>query len=650
MQIIKFFQPGAIKLPGLVFFLLVLFQFNLGAQTIRSHTRTPKVIKDPASKTRYTKESRKFTGIPSTVVSAKGVMWATWYAGLTPGEDANNYVVLAASTDQGKTWKEVLVVDPDESGEVRAYDPEIWLDPDQRLWLFWSQAPKLAGQSVFASAVPTLWALKAESGDDPSIEWSAPQFIMDGVMMCKPTVLSSGEWALPVSTWRLTRESAKMVVTTDKGNTWQIRGAVDVPDGEASYDEHMIVERKDGSLWMLIRTRSGIGESFSTDRGKTWAPMRSSKIIHTSSRFFIRRLQSGNLLLVKHAPINRKIGRSHLMAFISKDDGETWSKGLLLDERPGVSYPDGHQTEDGRIYLIYDYNRTKDQHIILTHFLEEDVLAENYDEKIVEIFANRILVSKGGEIKDPRTANFPSVVEPVPLPRKKENIWVFILAGQSNMAGRGLVEPSDTIPDSRILSISPTGELIYAKEPLHFYEPNLQGLDCGLSFARTLIRHIPDSVKILLIPTAVGGSAIGQWVNDSTFRNVPLLTNFNEKVEIASRYGVIKGILWHQGESDSKPDRLKVHAQQLNKLFTHFRSKIKNNSLPIFIGGIGPFQTGEGHIKMNEVLKKYTETDPHAYWVPAHDLTDKGDGVHFDGASLRELGRRYAETYRKNSR
>jgi len=152
------------------------------------------------------------------------------------------------------------------------------------------------------------------------------------------------------------------------------------------------------SLWMLIRTISGIGESTSTDRGVTWSPMVPSKILHASSRFFIRRLNSGNLLLVKHGPIAVKTDRSHLMAFISKDDGASWSRGLLLDERPGVSYPDGQQLEDGRIILTYDYNRTKEQFIMMTSFSEDDILSSEYDSKIVEVFKNRRIISDGGDI------------------------------------------------------------------------------------------------------------------------------------------------------------------------------------------------------------------------------------------------------------
>src|SRR5690606_37166320 len=163
---------------------------------------------------------------------------------------------------------------------------------------------------------------------------------------------------------------------------------------------------------------------------------------------------------------------------------------------------------------------------------------------------------------------FPTSETKPPVLPAKENLWVFILAGQSNMAGRGQVEPSDTLRDPRILSINKAGELILAKEPLHFYEPKLAGLDCGLSFAKALLPSLPDHISLLIIPTAVGGSAISQWNHDETFREVPLLSNFREKVALGQQYGSIKGILWHQGENDAtRPEIIAVHERQLRRLF-----------------------------------------------------------------------------------
>lgn len=351
----------------------------------------PKVISNPDYYYKYSSDSRRFTGIPSIAIASNGRMWATWYAGVTPGEDANNYVVLATCSGEDNIWEEVLVVDPDGKGPVRAYDPEIWIDPNGKLWLFWAQNVGHSGK------VYGVWHIMSDNAERKETNWSAPKRITDGVMICKPTVISSGEWLLPISTWRYTDNSAKVWITKDQGLSWALQGEVNVPVQDREFDEHMIVERRESSLWMLIRTKYGIGESFSVNKGKTWSDLQPSKIEHPSSRFFIRRLQSGNLLLIKHGPIAKKTSRSHLMAFVSKDDGRTWSKGLLIDERLGVSYPDGQQMNDGKIYLIYDFDRTGAQHILYTWFTEEEILSQKGDEKIVDVFKRRVVINKGGK-------------------------------------------------------------------------------------------------------------------------------------------------------------------------------------------------------------------------------------------------------------
>lgn len=310
--------------------------------------------------------NRAFQGIPSLAIAPNGRLWATWYAGKTPAEDHNNFVVLTTSGDNGKTWRDVLVVDPDGEGPVRAFDPEVWMAPDQTLRLFWAQSIGHDGTTA------GVWSLAISNPESEQPAYAAPVRLTDGVMMCKPVVLSTGEWVLPASTWRKTDYSARMVVSGDQGNTWSVRGACHVPPEHREFDEHMFVERKDGTIWLLARTRYGIGESVSTDRGVAWPDLTPSAIAHPSSRFFIRRLRSGNLLLVKHGPIETRSGRSHLMAFISTDDGKTWTGGLLLDERNGVSYPDGQQADDGSIRIIYDFDRTGARQILTAVFREED--------------------------------------------------------------------------------------------------------------------------------------------------------------------------------------------------------------------------------------------------------------------------------------
>jgi hypothetical protein len=211
-------------------------------------------------------------------------------------------------------------------------------------------------------------------------------------MMCKPLVLTTGEWVLPVCTW-YTEQSSKMIVSTDAGKSWSLRGGATLPKAQRLFDEHMFVERRDGSIWLLSRTKYGIAESLSTDRGATWPDLTPSKLQHPSARFFIRRLASGNLLLVKHGPLYEKTGRSHLTAYISQDDGAAWQGGLLLDERNGVSYPDGQQDQDGLIRIIYDFDRTGERLILMASFREQDVLAGRSDSASVQL---RQLVSRAG--------------------------------------------------------------------------------------------------------------------------------------------------------------------------------------------------------------------------------------------------------------
>jgi predicted neuraminidase len=338
--------------------------------------------------------NRAFQGIPSMAVAPGGRLWANWYAGKTPGEDHNNYVVLSTSGDNGATWREVLVVDPDGDGPLRTFDPELWMGPDGKLRMFWAQTQ---GHN---STIGGVWYIETAEPEAEQAAWGPPVRVTDGVMMCKPLVLTSGEWVLPASTWRQTDNSAKMVVSTDQGKTWTIRGACQVPVAVRAFDEHMFIERKDGSLWLLARTNYGIGESVSTDRGRTWPELTPSDIAHPSARFFITRLNSGNLLLVKHGAIDQRIGRSHLTAFISADDGKTWGGGLLLDERSGVSYPDGQQTADGLIRIIYDYSRTGDRHILIAAFREEDAAA---GEAVTDAVRLRQLVSEAsGGLERPK--------------------------------------------------------------------------------------------------------------------------------------------------------------------------------------------------------------------------------------------------------
>ena len=334
---------------------------------------------------KYSDSQRLWQGISSLEATCDTDVWVCWYSGGVT-EDEYNYVLLAHSSDRGETWSEpLLAIDP--PGMVRAFDPAIWYDPTGRLWLFWTQGEKVPdAQWPLWDGRAGVWTITTDSpkaGKDAV--WSAPRRICDGVMMGKPIVDSRGRYLFPVAVWRFDGKYSASVprehvgtslwCSADRGETFTFLGSAKADQKLALWDEHNIVEMKDGSFKMYARTRTGIAETVSEDGGVTWTDLAESPIKHTSSRFLVRRMRSGRLLLVKNGPIDRDVGRVRMTAFLSDDDGATWNSSLLLDERNNVSYPDGTQTEDGTIYLTYDFDRFGQRQIMAARLTEEDILA-----------------------------------------------------------------------------------------------------------------------------------------------------------------------------------------------------------------------------------------------------------------------------------
>lgn len=355
-------------------------------EKVARHALVPPVVNtSPLPKYGYDKLDYGMTiGLERT---PGGRLWACWVAG---GDSPDAFFVLASSDNDGETWSSPRAVLDSRSEGLGAKRSilvgNLWTDPQGRLWLIFDQSMDMYDGRA------GVWATVCDNPDADTPVWSKPRRIWHGVTLNKPTVLSTGEWMLPISLDQRpgfrefkgcfqeldSLRGANVFVSTDHGSTWKRRGVRKFPTPD--WHEHMIVERKDRSLWMLARTRKGIMESESTDAGQTWSEPMPSRIKHPVARFHIRRLASNRLLLVKHgATIDTHKGRSQLTAWLSDDDGKTWRGGLMLDERTGVSYPDGFQAPDGTIYISWDRNRATDGEILMARFTEEDILAKAFN-------------------------------------------------------------------------------------------------------------------------------------------------------------------------------------------------------------------------------------------------------------------------------
>ena len=324
----------------------------------------------------YAAHHRNWQGVAAIERAPGGRLWATWFSG-GRREDNNNYVLLATSDDDGASWNEpVAVVDP--PGMVRAWDPNVWHDPTGRLWWSWTQTAPMAGEAW--DGVGGIWVSTCEDSDSARPSWSQPRRISHGVALNKPIVTSNGDWVWPRTIWWMFEQFGDLdaqrrpgvMASQDQGKTWHWRGGAVVE--ERVFDEPMVVELRDGTLWMLIRTKTGIAESFSMDGGISWSRARPSRFAGPSTRFHLRRLASGRLLFVNHLG-NPDRKRSHLTAMLSDDDGQTWPHRLLLDERLGVTYPDVVEGPDGSLRIVYDFDRYGAKEILMARIAEADILA-----------------------------------------------------------------------------------------------------------------------------------------------------------------------------------------------------------------------------------------------------------------------------------
>jgi hypothetical protein len=229
--------------------------------------------------------------------------------------------------------------------------------------------------------------------------------------------------------------------------------------------------------------------------------------------------------------------------------------------------------------------------------------------------------------------------EPTP-PKDKAQLHLFLLIGQSNMAGRGRINPAENTTNPHIWMLDRNEQWVLAKDPLHFDTEN-SGVGLGMTFAKTVLEKNPN-IHIGLIPCAVGGTPIRLWAIREKLA-VDALRRAKKGLEA----GTLKGILWHQGESDTSDELVKVYGEKLTALVTDFRRELTAPNIP-FIAGELPqpcADASEAGKKMKETLNALAKTVHHFGCASSKGLTTLADNVHFDTAAQCKLGRRYAEIY-----
>ena len=247
--------------------------------------------------------------------------------------------------------------------------------------------------------------------------------------------------------------------------------------------------------------------------------------------------------------------------------------------------------------------------------------------------------------------------EPVNTPSSKENFHLFLLMGQSNMSGGVGLAAGDTQPVPHVLKMR------YAKEgdepkwapgahPLHPRRPNKKNrFGPGLSFAETYVADKPG-VVVGLIPMAWGGRSIEQLGKGSG-----IYSDAIRHTKAAMQAGTLKGVLWHQGESDTvEQTRTDAYEKRLHRLVKDVREDLGNPQLPFIVGNLAEFYgTGKDHkapdrvariTKIKEILRSLPKKVPHTGFVESTGCSPAARAkVHFDRKSCLLMGKRYAKVY-----
>ena len=337
---------------------------------------------------KYDRDIRMFQGCPTVAVTKGGRIYLGWYAGGTGEPHMENYNLLIYSDDKGATWSKPLIVIPSSyENRVHALDIQLFTDPCGALHILWVQnntyefkgeIPEKSEYQpivvrdgwVFPDMRHSEWEIVCKDPDADAPEFSKPRFLFNGFLRCKPAFLKNGS-RIYCAYDQLT-DRYGYYISRDCGETFKhFSGAKKLP---TCFDETMAYQLDDGRVKMLARTQLGeLAEAVSEDNGETWGKASLSGIVCADTRFFVKKLPSGRVLLITN---DCRTERRNMTLSLSEDDGKTWKYKKCIDTRGDISYPDADVSGDD-IYLSYDRGRMTEREILFCRFKERDIIENN---------------------------------------------------------------------------------------------------------------------------------------------------------------------------------------------------------------------------------------------------------------------------------
>ena len=244
------------------------------------------------------------------------------------------------------------------------------------------------------------------------------------------------------------------------------------------------------------------------------------------------------------------------------------------------------------------------------------------------------------------------------------NFHIYLCFGQSNMEGQGTIESQDRTVDSsfKVLQAIDCSNLGRTKGAWYTAVPPTCQCWSGLSpadyFGRTMVANLPDSIIVGIINVSIGGCDIRLFdrdiyqEHDSTYTESWFLDKIKAYegnpyayliglAQLAQQDGVIKGILLHQGETNTGNNQWPSYVKKIyNDMLTDL--SLNPDSVPLLAGEVVHADQGGVCASMNSIIARLPDTIPTAHVISSSGCTDKDDNIHFNSEGYRTLGRRYA--------
>ncbi len=224
------------------------------------------------------------------------------------------------------------------------------------------------------------------------------------------------------------------------------------------------------------------------------------------------------------------------------------------------------------------------------------------------------------------------------------NMKLFLLMGQSNMAGRGNVEAQDLVTHPRVYKLTKQQTWVLSVDPVHF-DKSAAGTGLASRFAR-LYADANPGVTVGLIPCAYGGTNLDEWqpgAGPISGESVSLYNTTLARARKAMESGTIVGILWHQGEADSSSAKVATYPDRFATMIGKLREDLEIPNVPVIAGELGRFYGGSSNY--NPMLPTLLRRVPLSGHATSENLTANPDNLHFNSASLRTYGARYHSVY-----